>query len=84
MEGIYHYPVNGAPKYELFHLKTDPFEQKNKAVENPKQLKKMLKSMISTLEKDAALYPNKNQESLKNHNAINPKMDKIKTPFIPN
>ena len=62
---VYHYPVNGDPKYELFHLKTDPFEQKNRAVENPKQLKKMLKYMISTLEKDAALYPEKNEESLK-------------------
>ena len=62
---VYHYPVNGDPKYELFHLKTDPFEQKNRALEYPKQLKKMLKYMISTLEKDAALYPEKNEESLK-------------------
>jgi arylsulfatase A-like enzyme len=62
---VYHYPVNGKPKYELFNLETDPFEQKNIAQDHPKQLKKMLKHMTYTLEKDVALYPKKNEQVLK-------------------
>lgn len=61
---VYHYGIQGAPKYELFHLKTDPFESHNLANENPKQLKKMLKAMIKSLESKGALYPEKNNKPL--------------------
>lgn len=57
---IYHYfptEVSGGSHYQLFHLKADPFEQNDLAAQQPDQLKKMMQSLIATLEKHEAVYP---------------------------
>ncbi|MCK0157000.1 sulfatase [Cellulophaga sp. F20128] len=54
---IYHYQIEGQPRYELFNLKEDPFESNNLASKNPKQLKIMMKILSLELKRKKALYP---------------------------
>ena len=61
---IYHYPVLDLPKYELFHLKRDPFETRDKANENPKQLRRMMQYMSEEMKNHKALYPQKDNKVL--------------------
>ncbi len=44
-------------RYQLFNLARDPYEQTNLARTNPEQLKRMMRLMISELEKQNAQYP---------------------------
>ncbi|RAI85800.1 sulfatase-like hydrolase/transferase [Algoriphagus yeomjeoni] len=61
---IYHYPIDGKPGYELFNLKTDPFEMENLAESNPAQLKIMMEVMLSEMSDKKAQYPEKDGKSL--------------------
>jgi arylsulfatase A-like enzyme len=64
---IYHYrPEDGKPgnqltltggNYQLFNLETDPFEQKDLAAVQASVLKKMMRGMMSQLERMKAKYP---------------------------
>jgi arylsulfatase A-like enzyme len=57
---IYHYFPSAASEnshYQLFNLKADPFEQKNLATAEPKELGRMMRSLIAELEKQQAVYP---------------------------
>lgn len=55
---IYHYlPNEKKQRYELFHLKEDPYEQTNLATKQPEMLAKMMKELITTLENHDAQYP---------------------------
>ncbi len=57
---IYHYFPTAASEnshYQLFHLGRDPFEQKNLAATEPAELRRMMQSLIASLEKHAAVYP---------------------------
>ena len=56
---VYHYnPDNPSqPKYELFDLKKDPFENNDQSKSNPERLGTMMRSMLAQLEKENALYP---------------------------
>jgi arylsulfatase A-like enzyme len=57
---IYHYfptEVSEGSHYQLFHLKADPFEQKNLATTEPTVLHRMMQGLITTMEKQNALYP---------------------------
>ena len=57
---IYHYfpsEVSEGSHYQLFNLKTDPFEQKNLATTEPAELKRMMQGLAAGLEKQAAVYP---------------------------
>jgi len=61
---IYHYQVNGQPRYELFNLKEDPFETNNVASENPEQLKIMMETLAGEMKNKKALYPEKDGQLL--------------------
>ncbi len=61
---IYHYPVAGEPRYELFNLKEDPFETDNQSDKNPQQLKIMMEALQQELSDKQALYPEKEQQPL--------------------
>jgi len=61
---IYHYQIDSLPRYELFNLKEDPFETNNVAVENPEQLKIMMKTLADELNNKKALYPEKEGKQL--------------------
>jgi arylsulfatase A-like enzyme len=61
---IYHYQVDGSPRYELFNLEKDPFEATDLANANPKQLKKMMKLLVKELQDNKALYPEKEGKEL--------------------
>lgn len=57
---IYHYfpsGVSGNSHYQLFNLKTDPFEQKNLAATEPAELKRLMQGLIAGLEAQSAVYP---------------------------
>ncbi len=55
---VYHYlPTAKQPRYELFHLKEDPYEQMNLAPKQSEMLEKMMKELIASLEKHDAQYP---------------------------
>jgi arylsulfatase A-like enzyme len=57
---IYHYfpsEVSGGSHYQLFNLKDDPFEQKDLAKSEPDELKRMMRSLVASLESHDALYP---------------------------
>jgi arylsulfatase A-like enzyme len=55
---IYHYlPTEKQPRYQLFHLKDDPYEQTDLATKDPNMLGKMMKELIATLENHDAQYP---------------------------
>ena len=62
---IYHYQIEGKPSYELYDLKTDPFESNNLAESKPKKLKSMMKKLIKELKCKNALYPEKSNEPIK-------------------
>lgn len=61
---IYHYPIEGEPRYELFNLKNDPFETNNVADKNPEQLKLMMKVLAAEMKSKKALYPEKDKRPL--------------------
>ena len=54
---IYHYPVKGAKRIELFDLKKDPFEKHNLADTNPEAAQSMIKAMRKALDNADAQYP---------------------------
>jgi arylsulfatase A-like enzyme len=57
---IYHYfptEVSQGSHYQLFNLKTDPFEQKDLSNENPVELQRMMESLVAGLEAQGAVYP---------------------------
>jgi arylsulfatase A-like enzyme len=54
---VYHYQTENLPKYELYNLKTDPFESKDLAKKKLEQLKIMMQFLIDELEDKKALYP---------------------------
>jgi arylsulfatase A-like enzyme len=57
---IYHYfptEVSGGSHYQLFNLKTDPFEQKDLAATEPRELKRLMQGMVASLEQQNAVYP---------------------------
>ena len=57
---IYHYRPNDNPaktQYELFNLVTDPYENENLAERKPKVLKRMMESLVTSLQAESALYP---------------------------
>ena len=57
---IYHYfpsEVSENSHYQLFNLKSDPFEQKNLAASEPAALKRLMQGLIAGLEKQGAVYP---------------------------
>jgi arylsulfatase A-like enzyme len=59
---IYHFQVDGEPRYELFNLKEDPFETNNIAEKNSEQLKIMMGALADELRSKEALYPEKEGE----------------------
>lgn len=61
---IYHYPIESAVHYELYHLKNDPFETNNLAESNPQQLKIMMKALSDQMDQFGALYPEKEGQTL--------------------
>lgn len=61
---IYHYPLEGDPRFELFNIAKDPFETTNLADENAEQLNVMMKTLVSELNDKKALYPEKDGKSL--------------------
>ena len=57
---IYHYfpsEVSENSHYQLFNLKSDPFEQKNLAATEPAALERLMQGLIAGLEKQGAVYP---------------------------
>ena len=58
---IYHYfPTeedSEGKRYELFNLKSDPYEQNDLAKSEPKQLTRMMKGLTAALSEDHAVFP---------------------------
>jgi arylsulfatase A-like enzyme len=57
---IYHYfpgEDSDGQRYQLFNLKTDPFEQNNLATSRPDQLQQMMTELITAMETHQARYP---------------------------
>jgi hypothetical protein len=57
---IYHYFPSAASQgshYQLFHLRSDPFEQINLAETRPEELSRMMHGLIAELQNHDALYP---------------------------
>lgn len=57
---IYHYIPSESTRgahYQLFNLKTDPFEQQDLADARPTELRRMMRRLITALEECHALYP---------------------------
>jgi len=57
---IYHYLPDQNPakvRYELFHLRNDPYEKQNLAATEPAVLRQMTEAMIAALDAEQALYP---------------------------
>jgi arylsulfatase A-like enzyme len=57
---IYHYFPSAASEnshYELYHLRSDPFEQTNLARSHPEELSRMMKALVDQLNAHHALYP---------------------------
>ena len=61
---IYHYPIVDQPHYELFYLRSDPFETTNLAYKNPAQLRTMMITLQKEMEDNHALYPEVEEEPL--------------------
>ena len=61
---IYHYQVDGSPRYELFDLEQDPLEANDLRTQNPKKLKKMMQLLVKELQDSKALYPEKDGKKL--------------------
>jgi arylsulfatase A-like enzyme len=62
---IYHYPIEGAERYELFNLEQDPYETDNLAATHPEQLRRMMQALTNQLQQMNALYPVKAGQELK-------------------
>ena len=57
---IYHYfpsEVSAGSHYQLFNLKSDPFEHRDLASSKPSELRRMMRGLIDSLETHDALYP---------------------------
>ncbi|WP_238397419.1 sulfatase [Anatilimnocola aggregata] len=57
---IYHYPPSkkfGTKRYELYNLKTDPFESQDVAKSQPAELQRMMALLVEKLTQQQALYP---------------------------
>lgn len=57
---IYHYfptDVSGGSHYQLFNLKSDPYEQTDLAKTRPEELKRMMQSLIAELDRHHAVLP---------------------------
>ena len=57
---IYHYfpgEDSGGQRYQLFHLQSDPYEQKDLAEEKPVELTRLMRGLIAALEAHDAVYP---------------------------
>jgi arylsulfatase A-like enzyme len=57
---IYHYlpsEVSGGSHYQLFNLRSDPFEQNDLAAKDPARLRKMMQGLIGAMERHHAVYP---------------------------
>ena len=70
---IYHYfpsEVSENSHYQLFNLKSDPFEQKNLATTEPAALKRLMAGLAAGLEKQGAVYPVEKETKL----ALKPKL----------
>ncbi|MCR8668522.1 sulfatase [Aestuariibaculum sp. M13] len=62
---VYHFQIEGSPKYELYNLSNDPFEATNLADSNPQQLKVMMTLLQEDMDNKHALYPEKDGQILK-------------------
>lgn len=62
---IYHFQIEGKPRYELYNLKTDPFEANNLADKNPEQLRIMMETLQQEMKAKQALYPEIETQALK-------------------
>ncbi|MFY7818267.1 MAG: sulfatase [Akkermansiaceae bacterium] len=59
---IYHYlPGPKGKRYQLFHLKEDPYEQNDLAEKNPAMLKRMMQQLMQSLDHHKAQYPRNKQ-----------------------
>jgi len=57
---IYHYypsDASGHSHYQLFNLRTDPFEQCDLAGSQPVELRRLMRLLVASLEDHAAVYP---------------------------
>lgn len=58
---IYHYfpteEASGGSHYQLYNLKSDPFEQSDLTKSNPAELKRLMQELIDGLEAQHAVYP---------------------------
>lgn len=57
---VYHYfptAVSQGSHYQLFNLKTDPFEQQDLAASNPGELKRLMEGLFAALRAHDAVYP---------------------------
>ncbi len=57
---VYHYVPSKQSEnshYQLYNLKNDPFEQKNLATSEAKELARMMSGLVDALEKHQATYP---------------------------
>jgi arylsulfatase A-like enzyme len=57
---IYHYLPDQNPakiRYELFHLRDDPYEKQNLAATEPAMLRQMTAAMMAALDAEQALFP---------------------------
>ncbi|MBD0825142.1 sulfatase [Aestuariibaculum marinum] len=62
---VYHFQIEGSPKYELYNLTNDPFEATNLANSNLEQLKIMMNLLQEDMNEKQALYPEKDEQFLK-------------------
>lgn len=57
---IFHYfpsDVSGGSHYQLFNLKDDPFEQRDLAATESRELKRLMQGMVAALDRQRAVYP---------------------------
>ena len=57
---IYHYHPgadSSGARYQLFHLKADPFEQQDLAESHPQELRRRMQELITRLKQHDAQYP---------------------------
>lgn len=62
---IYHYQIDGKPRYELFNLKEDPYETNDISHKNPGQLKRMMQILADEMENKEANYTENDGKLLK-------------------